>query len=88
MSEPGEHEIQQALTQAIQAQAQRMLGAIQEACQSIWETHRGRPVEEITPLLRDALAQRWVDPSLAERFAGFIAAGKQVRIKANVTAKD
>ena len=85
--QPTERDIEAALSQAIAAQAQRMLAAIQEACRSIWETHRGRPVEEIVPLLRDAFAQRWVDPSLADTFAGFIAAGKQVAIKANVKTK-
>lgn len=79
-----EDEVRQALQQALAEQAQRMLAAIQDACQSVWETQRGRTVEQITPLLRDAFAQRYVDPALADRFARFIADGKQVRINANI----
>ena len=84
---PSDHEVEQALSRAIADQARRLVAAIQEACQSIGQTHLGRPLEEVTPLLRDAFAQRYVDPSLADTFAPFIAAGKQVAIKANVNVK-
>ncbi|HMK91384.1 MAG TPA: hypothetical protein VK576_00145 [Thermoleophilia bacterium] len=86
-SVPSDHEVEQALSQAVADQARRLLAAIQDACRSIGETHLGRPVEEVTPLLRDAFAQRYVDPALADTFARFIAAGKQVAIRADINVK-
>ena len=84
---PSEREMELALRQAIAEQARRLLASIQDACQSIWETHRGRPLQEIAPALRAAFAQRWIDPNLADGFAGFIAAGKRVALRPRVAAR-
>ncbi|MGZ4199754.1 MAG: hypothetical protein ACXVP1_06160 [Thermoleophilia bacterium] len=84
---PSESEMESALRQAIAEQARRLVASIQDACQSIWETHRGRPVQEIAPALRAAFAQRWIDPNLADGFAGYIAAGKRVALRPRVEAR-
>ncbi len=81
-----EREIELALSQAVAEQAKGLLAAIQDACQSIWETHRGRPIQEIGPELRLAFAQRRIDPGLADGFAGFIAAGTRLALRPNIEA--
>lgn len=86
-AQPSEQEMELALSQAIAEQAKRLFASIQDACQSIWETHSGRPVQEIAPALRAAFAQRWIDPNLADGFAGYIAAGKRVALRPRVEAR-
>ena len=70
--------MEQALREAVAEHARRLSPGIQDAVQAIFETHRGRPSHEIVPELRSALAERWIDPGLAEGFAEFIAAGVRV----------
>ena len=70
--------MEQALSEAVAEHARRLSPGIQDACQAILETHRGRPSHEIVPELRNAFADRWIDPGLAEGFAEFIAAGVRV----------
>ena len=85
--QPSEGEMQLALSEAIGEQARRLVASIQDACQSIWETHQGHPVQEIAPALRAAFAQRFIDPALAAGFAGFIAAGRRVALRPRIEAK-
>ena len=75
---PTQREVEQALSEAVAEHAKRLSSAIQEACQAILETHRGRPPYEIEPELRRAFAERWIDPGLAEGFVELIAAGVRV----------
>jgi hypothetical protein len=77
-AQPTEREMEQALSEAVAEHARRLSPGIQDACQAILETHRGRPSHEIVPELRNAFADRWIDPGLAEGFAEFIAAGVRV----------
>jgi hypothetical protein len=70
--------MEQALSEAVAAHARRLSPSIQDACQAVFETHRGRPQHEIVPELRSAFAERWIDPGLAEGFAEFIAADVRV----------
>jgi len=85
--QPSDHEMQLALSRAIGEQARRLVASMQDACQSIWETHQGRPVQEIAPALRAAFAQRFIDPALADGFAGLIAAGKRVALRPGIEAR-
>ena len=75
---PTQREMEQALSVAVAEHARSLSPGIQDACQAILETHRGRPLHEIVPELRNAFADRWIDPGLAEGFAEFIAAGVRV----------
>jgi hypothetical protein len=77
-AQPTEREMEQALSEAVAEHARRLSPGIQDACQAILETHRGRPSHEIVPELRSAFAERWIDPGLADGFAGLIAAGVRV----------
>jgi hypothetical protein len=70
--------MEQALREAVAEHARRLSPGIQDACQAVFETHRGRPPHEIVPELRSAFAERWIDPGLAEGFAELIAAGVRV----------
>jgi len=67
--------MEQALAEAVAEHAKHLSPCIQDACQAILETHRGRPSREIVPELRSAFAERLIDPCLAEGFAKLIAAG-------------
>lgn len=86
-SQPGEREMQPALSRAVAKQAGRLLASIRDACQSIWETHRDRPLQEIATALRAAFAERWIDPDLTDVFAGFIAAGRRLAPRPRIAAR-
>ena len=77
-AQPTEREMERALTEAVADHARRLSPGLQEACQAIFETHRGRPSHEVVPELRSAFAERLIDPGLADGFAEFIAAGVRV----------
>jgi hypothetical protein len=70
--------MEQALSEAVAAHARHLSSGIQDACQAVLETHRGRPRHEIVRELRNAFAERLIDPGLAEGFAELIAAGVRV----------
>jgi len=59
----------------------RMGDQLQEACDSVYRSHSGKPEAEVRAALRSALVARDLNPDAADEFAPAIASGQRVVVE-------